>query len=139
MLSQKLRKRNRILAVCGGSGDVVRGDAFREVCLAAEETFSGPHPGAVCCGRIGEDEPLFHTLDGQIYFSVRDGWGMKDGALYGLELGILYDFGHPTEEETILEECAAQVGSYQSYSGFLYCRDRKRELDRIARAMAERT
>jgi hypothetical protein len=71
--------------------------------------------------------------DGQVYFSIADGWGVKDGVLYGLALGTIYfDFGHPTTPETIAQECSKSCGTYRSFAGAMAHHSRRETLDKIS-------
>lgn len=139
MLSGNMIRKSRVYAICERSGDVQVGSVFSFVVIAAPNSFrSLPDTAVVCCGRDSSGWPLFRTVDGRYYFSLTGGYGEEDGILYGLDVGLYYDFGHPTDEANILEECAAQVGTYHSFCGALAYGDRKRKLDRIAAVMREK-
>lgn len=117
MLSKTITEKTRIYAVCESSGDILPGETFRGIHLAERDDRL---PSAliraklICCGNISDDELLFRSEDGRYYFSVCDGWGTKNGALYGLEVGIFHDFQHPTTVETIQAECEATIETYRN-------------------------
>ena len=89
----------------------------------------------ICCGSISDDEILFRTADGSYYFSLLDGWGFCDGILYGITLGFEYDFKRPTTPETIIAECEADRGTYNSWAGALSWQARGQTLDKIISVM----
>ena len=74
---------------------------------------------------------LFRSLDERYYFSLRNGWGVKDSTLYGLEVGLYFDFGHPTTQESLSDECENALGSYHTWGGALAYYHRKAILDKI--------
>ena len=93
------------------------------------------HAQIAYCGKIKDNELLFRTVDGRFYFSLLDGWGSEGGTLYGLSDGFCFDFKHPTNKETILFECEAQLGTYHSWAGAMAYHERKRILKTIASVM----
>ena len=141
MLSNKLKRENKIYSVCKKSGSITVGQTFKGIRLANEdgmEDYSAlTHANTVCCGKASGDELLFRTEDGRYYFSVCDGWGEENGVLYGIELGIFYDFGHPTSAESIPTECRTALESctYNSWAGAMAAHAKKEELADIERVM----
>ncbi len=107
MLTEKTAMKNSIENVCAESGDVAPGERFRSAVTAEDLSFP-EIPGEaeiVCCGKVSGDEMLFRTEDGRIYFSVRDGWGGKDGILYGMTPGFRFDLGCTTNRKTLQARC----------------------------------
>lgn len=137
MLSKTITQSNRIYAICQSSGDIRPGADFHGVSVAKSGSTDALPANAqiVCCGKVSDSELLFRTEDGRYYFSIRDGWGEENGRLYGLRHGIFYDFQHPTAAETILAECAANIGTYHSWGGAMAYQGRKRTLDVIRSVM----
>ena len=141
MLSNKLKRKDKIYSVSKKSGNIAAGQTFKGIRLADEdgmEDYSAlTHANTVCCGNVSGDELLFRTEDGRYYFSVCDGWGEENGVLYGIELGIFYDFGHPTSAESIPTECRTALESctYNSWAGAMAAHAKKEELADIERVM----
>ena len=137
MLSQTTVWKNHVYAVCERSGDIHPGELFQGVELAERHPFY-PIPrgeAVVCCGRLNRDDPLFHSQDGRIYFSLCGGWGKERGFLYGLSVGLYFDFGHPTSHDTILDDCRASLGNHNTYGAAMAYQHRKPILDAIAAVM----
>ena len=120
MLSDKIKRENKILSVCERSRDFHVGDTFKKVIFADEDHRIKASGGVCYCGVISDDEVLFRSADGSVYFSICGGWGERHGILYGLEMGIFFDFGHPTTEETILSECEDSLGTYHTWGGAMH-------------------
>ena len=143
MLSNKLKREDKIFSVCKKSGNISAGQTFKGIRLADEDGIEDlrdcglTHTNTVCCGKISRDELLFRTEDGRYYFSVCDGWGEENGVLYGIEPGIFYDFGHPTSVENIPTECRTALESctYNSWAGAMAAHAKKDELEDIERVM----
>ena len=137
MLSKSLVWKNHVYSICEKSEDILPGATFSGVHLADHEEFDAIPKGViiVCCGKISNHELLFRTEDGRYYFSLREGWGEKDGVLYGLGQGIFYDFKHATTPDTILAECDAAVGTYHTWGGAMAYQSRKHTLDAIRSVM----
>ena len=141
MLSNKLKMEGKIYSVCKKSGSITAGQTLKGIRLADEdgmEDYSAlTYANTVCCGKVSGDEILFRTEDGRYYFSVCDGWGEENGVLYGIELGIFYDFGHPTSVENIPTECriALESCTYNSWAGAMAAHTKKEELEDIGRVM----
>lgn len=136
MLSQELLAKIHTYTVCERSGEIEVGDTFISVRFAdVAPSCDVSGIAVVCCGKVSDDELLFRSEDGQYYFSVRDGWGEKDGVLYGISRGIFFDFGHPTSDETILAECESALGEYHSWAGALAYQSKKHTLEKIAEVM----
>lgn len=134
MLSNSLIWKSRVYSICARSGEILTGDTFKGVRLADNDRFDSVPADAVviCCGKIKDDELLFRTVDGRYYFSLCDGCGSESGVLYGLSRGILFDFKHPTTNETILSECQSNLGTYHTWAGAMAYQSRKLTLDSIA-------
>jgi hypothetical protein len=137
MLASRILKKEEIYNICRESTDINPGDTFSSVVLAEDgplSSFSDTIPaGTIRCWGTAQDEALFSVNNGQIYFSIADGWGVKDGVLHGLRPGTIYfDFEHPTTPETIVEECIRHYGTYHSFAGAMADRHRKQMLDQIS-------
>ena len=104
--------------------DVVNDDLLRKV-DGAKLT------GILCFGPVNENEMLFCAEDGRYYFSFRNGWGVKDNTLYGLDLGLAFDYKHSTEVKNIAEECRRHYGSYSTWAGAVAAHHRRAILDTI--------
>ena len=139
MLSSKIKRERTIVSICEESREFLVGDTFKKVVFAeGDDEKVKKSAGIRYCGKVSEEEALFRTGDGRVYFSVRDGWGEKDGVLYGLEQGLFFDFGHATTEETILSECESSLGTYSTWGGAMAYKARKGTLDTIAKVMKNR-
>lgn len=139
MLSNKLKKERKIVSICEESRDFHVDDTFKKVVFADDDDEQVKTTAGISyCGRVSGDEALFRTGDGRVYFSICDGWGEKDGILYGLEQGIFFDFGHPTTEDTILAECEKGLGTYSTWGGAMAYQSRKGTLDTIAKVMKKK-
>ena len=140
MLSPDAIERKRIYEICEVSGEIKPGDTFK-YCIIADELYYSPpsNGGVVCCGCISDEEILFRTADGSYYFSLLDGWGSCDGILYGLTLGFEYDFKRPTTPETIIAECEADRGTYNSWAGAMSWKHRGHVLYIIIAVMKRET
>ncbi|MCH5183077.1 MAG: hypothetical protein J1E00_02785 [Oscillospiraceae bacterium] len=142
MLSNPIAETNRIYAICENSGDILPGDAFHGLFLAERDDRlpSGlTRSRMICCGTIRDDELLFRTEDGRCYFSIRGGWGSRNGELYGLRVGLFHDFRHPTTAETVPAEAAATLEAYlarsRSFHNAMAYYAKKRTLDAILSVM----
>lgn len=137
MLSQNINKKDKVYSVCKNSGEIAPGEVFRGVAFADEheEKNIPTETGIVCCGKVSENEMLFRTGDGRVYFPVYDGWGKEDGVLYGLKRGFAVDFGHPTDINGLVSECEAYAGAYASYAGALFYKAKKDALRKILSVM----
>ena len=83
------------------TGDVFRGIYFAEKPYWPKNDFSKQK---VCVHGIAyEDELLVSTEKQRCFFTLRDGWGAKDGYLYGIRLGFFMDFGHSVTRDEIQE------------------------------------
>ncbi len=135
MLSNKLKKERKIVSVCEESRDFHIGDTFKKVVFANDDEQVKTNTGISYCGKVSSNEALFRTGDGRVYFSICEGWGEKEGILYGLEQGIFFDFGHATTEESILSECEKGLGTYSTWGGAMAYQSMKGTLDTIAKVM----
>ena len=115
MLAYEIKKKEIIYTVCRNTEDINYGEVFDIIQLADDTNLDFNTP-VICCGNLDEKEKLFRTVDGRYYFGLRDGWGAEDRTLYGIRLGIIYDFGHPTTLESALSECDKK-GTYSSFGG----------------------
>ena len=136
MLSPDAIERKRIYEICESSGEIKPGDTFKD-CIVADELYYSPltNEDVICCGAVSDDEILFRTADGSYYFSLLDGWGSCDGILYGLSFGLEHDFKRPTTPETIIAECEADRGTYNSWAGAMSWQARGQTLDKIISVM----
>lgn len=103
---EKLKNKARVRSVCRQNVSVKTGDVFRGIHFAKNPDlpkidFSNQK---VCVHGIAyEDELLVSTKKQRYFFTLKDGWGVKDGYLYGMRLGIFMDFGHSVTREEIQE------------------------------------
>lgn len=142
MLSRSITEKNRILAVCENSGDIRPGEVFGGIHLAEQDDRLHGIPAKakiICCGKISDNELLFRAGDGRFYFSICDGWGSRDGVLYGLQAGLFHDFQRPTAPETIPAECEAALETYRnrvhSFNTAMMLHAKQRTLDKIRSVM----
>ena len=137
MITPKTLRKNRIRKVCGNTGDIPREARLLSVQLADQNCLM-PFPAdtaVICCGRIGDEEALFRTADGQYYFTVLEGWGEKNGSLFGIRIGWIHDFKHPTTVPEALALCRNNPSDYCSYAGMLAYRDRKYKFGEILKVL----
>lgn len=133
MITQTILKKNAVYSICEQSGDIEKGTQFTGVCFADCEYRTIPeNMPIVCCGQYGEDEILFRSKDGRYRFSIIDGWGEKDGVLYGLKQGLYYDFERPATDEAVLSAYENLPGDYRSWSGAMAYHAKKQTLEKIA-------
>lgn len=103
---KKLENKWRVYSVCRQNMSVKTGDVFRGIRFAEKPywpkiDFSKQK---VCIHGIAyEDELLVSTRKQRYFFTLKDGWGMKDGYLYGMRLGTFMDFGRSVTREEIQE------------------------------------
>ena len=132
MLSKKLLDKQKTISICLNSKEINTGDVFRCVKVITDDPSALPQKTpVVCCGTVTTEEMLFRTEDGRYYFSLVDGWGAEKEVLYGLNIGLFYDFMHPTEVSSIAEECKTALGTYTTWGGAMAYNFRKRTLQRI--------
>jgi len=130
MLTNSVNERKFIYSVCKTTGDISCGEVFEIIRIANEwDVRFGyhtpiPRTKIICCGDLNANQKLFRTANGQYYFGIADGWGAKDGILYGMCIGFFYDFGHPMTFEAILAECDAKY-SPNTMSGSMKERQRR--------------
>ena len=108
MVANHIQKKYEVFTNCREHRNPRRGELFRRFETAEGTTSADMIPGKrqICCvGPVDESSILFRTVDGRYYFALEDGWGVKGDTLYGLELGMHFDFGHPTKREDLAEEC----------------------------------
>ena len=56
-----------------------------------------------CIGKIGDSERILLTDDKLCCFSVTDGWGEKDGYLFALNLGFVFNSEKPVGVKELKE------------------------------------
>ena len=141
MISYKEMKKMTVFEICLNSEEIKAGDTFNGCVLAVDGCYSPPPNDGIiiCCGRITENEMLFCTEDGRIFFSLRDYWGKRDGILYGKESVSYYDFKRSTLPENIVEECEAERGTYNSWACALAWKRRGEFLDSVIAVMKRET
>ena len=134
MIARKILQEQNTISICAESVQIQPGDRFAGVSDDAllQKTNGAVLTDVLCCGAVNEDEMLFSAESGRYYFSFRNGWGVKDMILYGLELGLFFDFGHPTTKDNISEECRRCYGSYSTWGGAMAAHHRRSILDTIA-------
>ena len=136
MLSKKLLDKQKTISICLNSKEINTGDVFRGVKVTTDDPFALPqNTQVVCCGTVSSEEMLFRTEDGQYYFSLVDGWGAENAILYGLNIGLFYDFKHPTQVSSIAEECKNAIGTYNTWGGAMAYYSRKRTLQTISNVL----
>lgn len=119
MLTNLVKDREYIYSVCRSTDDISCGAVFQNFKIADDEGTrinTIPKTNIICCGNLNENQKLFRTEDGRYYFGLTDGWGSEEGTLFGIRLGLFYDFGHPTTFEAALNECDS-LGTYSSWAG----------------------
>lgn len=134
MIAKKFLLEQNTIRICAESEPIRPGDRFAGVSNAAllQKVNGAILTDILCCGTVNEDEMLFSAESGRYYFSFRNGWGVKDMKLYGMELGLFFDFKHPTTNENISEECMRNYGSYSTWGGAMATKHRRSILDTIA-------
>ena len=141
MLSESVRRKKEVFSICESSSDLNPGDEFKNI-IWGDQSDGVLLPDcfrAICCGSVSSEEMLFRSEDGRYYFSIKDGWGKKEGVLYGIRKGFLFDFKHPTKTENIIEECERSKGSYSTWCGCMAYHYRKKVLDTICRVVENKT
>lgn len=96
MLTEKKELELEILEICKNSSDIEVGDRFDGVMYNTE---LGDRP-CVCIGKT-KSSRLFVTEDKLCYFTVYDGWGVKDGKLAGVKICSLLRFDKPSGADEI--------------------------------------
>ena len=96
MLSEEKEIELEIFEICKNSGDVNVGDRFDGVMYSRE---LGDRP-CVCIGKTNSYR-LFVTEDKLFYFTVSDGWGVKDGKLAGVYISGRIRFEKPAGADEI--------------------------------------
>lgn len=103
---EKLENKLRVSSVCRQNVSVKTGDVFRGINFAEKPDLPKIDflkQKVYVHGIAYEDELLVSTKKQRYFFTLRDGWGMKDDYLYGMRLGIFMDFGHSVTREEIQE------------------------------------
>ena len=96
MLTKEKELELEILEICKNSGDIEVRDRFDGVMYNTE---LGDRP-CVCIGKT-KSSRLFVTEDKRCYFTVYDGWGVKDGKLAGVKICSLLRFDKPSGADEI--------------------------------------
>ena len=105
MLSEKKLCENEIYEICKSARDINLNECFRGVRILTpaigsehllERTFA-------CIGKIGSSERILLTDDKLCCFSVTDGWGEKDGYLFALNLGFVFNSEKPVGVKKLKE------------------------------------
>lgn len=127
--------KNRILAVCERSREIAQGSLFDSVEFA-DRPFWLPALAAnkiICVGPVSEEETLFRTADGRYWFSSVSGCGSEDDSLYCVADGFFFDFGHPTDDANIVDECSEIIRKtdYHSACGALEYAAKREALNKI--------
>ena len=138
MLSQKIIRKKLIYFICEKSAEINPDDVFKKVIFAEPNEYRmiPDEVCIVCCGIVNDEEMLFRSSDGRYYFSMKDGWGEESGILYGISLGLYFDFQHPTTDQTILSECL--TGHYRSWAGAMAFQGKKHTLETIKSVMEKK-
>lgn len=101
MLSEKIKKKQKVYSVCGRNDAVKAGDVFDGAVFAEDPVPPSAAFGSrvYIYGRIAEDELLASADSQRYFFSLKDGWGAEGNRLFAIKLGFLIDFGHPMTRE----------------------------------------
>ncbi len=113
MNSKETSKYLETCLICRISEKVNPGDSF-DGCIVSSEDSALPQKDEkiICCGKISDDEMMFRTEDGRLFFSLQGNWGCRDGILYGTYFSVMHDFKRPTKPENIVDECIADRDAY---------------------------
>lgn len=128
MIAPTIQEKHEVFTICPESRDLWSGELFDRVVTAEQGAGLTGIPADTkiwCVAPVSESEMLFRTLDGRYYFSLCNGWGEKGSTLYGLEIGIYFDFGHPTTQESLADEYKNALGNYQTWGGAMAYHHRK--------------
>ncbi len=130
MLSESIRRKNLVYAVCEASPEIKEGNVFTGVVIGNYGLFPKvpEDTKVVCQGLVKEDAMEFRSEDGRYYLVVEDGWGEKDGVFYGISARYVADLGSPTDTSSIAEEYKKRGYKYGSFAGMLKFKQEQREL-----------
>lgn len=111
MLSEKLMTEEKIKEICKKDKTVFeKGMVFDRITV-----LNPGFCGSMLCGAVtflgvtDRSEPLFSSGNGRYYFTVCDGFGVENHALYALSFGeIRRDFKKPVTAEDIESEIKNQ-------------------------------
>lgn len=120
MLSPALSRKNHIISVCVTGGDILPGTVFEAAEIAfPDDRMQIPFSEAiVCIGKRSDSEMLFSAANGRYFFTVADGWGAEDRVLYGLKIGVCFDFNHPTTVDSAIAQLEQNVKpTYTTWGG----------------------
>lgn len=98
MLSEKYIQKEKIIDICRKDKTVFqRGMVFDKITVLNSDFFGSMLCGPVTFwGHTDRYEMLFSSGNGRYYFTVCDGWGVKDNCLYALSVGAIQrDFKKP--------------------------------------------
>ena len=101
---KKIENSLEVCHVCRQKVSVNTGDVFYGVHFSKKldwPKFDFSKQKVCVLGIVYEHELLVSTKEQRYFFTLRDGWGVKDGYLYGMELGMFIDFGHSVTREEI--------------------------------------
>ncbi len=99
---EKMRIKAEVYSVCMQNTSVEIGDVFGGVRLAKNCTKFDFSNQKVCVHGIAyEDELLVSAKEQRYFFTLGEGWGVKDGYLYGVSLCRFMDFGRSVTREEI--------------------------------------
>ena len=136
-----LFRKNRIIAVCEHSRVISPGSLFNSVEFAERPLrFQVPaSQKVICAGSVSEEEMLFRTGDGRYWFSSIGGCGSENDRLCCVALGFLYDFGHPTDDANVIDECLETIKKtdYHSACGALEYAAKRQALNKIIKAQSD--
>lgn len=103
---EKWENKRQVYSVCRQNMSVKTGDVFRGVRFAEEihrSEIDFFKREIYVHGIVSENELLVSAEKQRYFFTLRDGWGAKDGYLFGIRLGIFMDFGRSVQREEIQE------------------------------------
>ena len=139
MLSEKIKKKQKVYSVCGRNNAVKTGDVFDGIVFAEDPVL----PSAVfdsriyIHGHIVQDELLASAGSQRYFFSLKDGWGTEGNRLFAIKLGFLKDFCHPMTREdmqTLANKPLNRKGVYASLAE----RGKREQIRMILSKMQER-
>ena len=142
MISDAILRKNRITEICEHSREISPGSLCDSVEFADKPLrFQIPaSEKVVCVGSVLDDEMMFRTADGRYRFSSVGGCGSEDGRLYCVALGFFYDFGHPTDDANVIDECSAIIrnSDYHSSCGALAYAAKLEALNKIIKVQQKK-
>lgn len=103
---EKLENKLRVSSICRQNVSVKTGDVFRGIHFVEKPDWPKidfPKQKVCVHGIAYENELLVSTEKQRYFFTLRGGWGVRDGYLYGMRLGIFMDFGRSVTRDEIQE------------------------------------